>query len=411
MNIFKKSLAFVSTAAILGATFAPGVAAQGTDIANNGALSTNTVTQSDSQTNTTVQDNTATINNAVNVTSNTGGNTADYNTGGNVGIGTGNSVTGVQINNMANLNQATTSPVSNINPELPAAIQGNGAASANTFSSTNTQDNSVYQTNSAAFNNAVTVDSNTGNNTADFGTNGNTTILTGHSQTGVGIQNTANGNFAGYNTMPAVSSSIVNPLTGTDILSNGALSANTVDLSNNAASLLEQTNSSNITNAVSVNSNTGTNTADYNTGGSQIIGTGAANTQTGITNMANFNSANLPAGNWLYGADPLIYGNGAASANTAELNQTQDKALYQTNDQTNSNALTFDASTGLNTEDYNTSLRSGVTQSFSGPSAATVVLSNQGNVNTSGYSTLGSITLPGGMQLNLGFSLGNLFHL
>lgn len=412
MNIFKKSLALASTMMLIAGPLASGAAAQGTDIAGNGAFSANTVTQSDSQTNTTVQSNSATFNNSINVSSDTGNNTANYNTGGNVGIGTGNSITGVQITNMANANMASPNMNSTMpNPQLPVTIQGNGAGSDNSFSSSNSQDQSVYQTNTANFTNSVAADSNTGSNSANYGTNGNSTIMTGQSQTVVGIQNTANGNVFG-NTMPMMGAATQSPsTTGTVVLNNGAFSANTVGITNTDSTLVEQSNDAVLNNAIAADSNTGANTADQNTGGSQLITTGPVNLTAGINNMANFNSASLDPSSWLTSADPVIYGNGAYSASSVDLAQENTNSLFQGsgNEFTANNALTFTPVTGGNTTDLNTLPKTGFSEVLTGPSSANVLVSNSGNVNNAG--NLGSFTLPGGMMVNLGFNLGTLFHL
>lgn len=422
MKLIKKSLAFASFVTLLSGTLAPAAFAQGTDISGNGALSSTNVTQTDTQTNTTVQNNAANFNNSISVSSNTGGNTADYNTGGNVGVGTGNSVTGVQVSNMANMNMANPdsamSGTSTASPEMPVAITGNGAGSANTFSSSNTQDQTLYQTNAATFNNNVGVTSNTGGNSAAYGTNGNTTVMTGLSQTGIGIQNTANGNTAGT----GMSSSAMMPMAsvlgngGTTISNNGALSANAVGITNSSTNLTEQYNDAAITNSVAVSATTGDNTASQNTGGSQLVTTGMAALQAGISNLANFNSASLPADSWINSTDPTVSGNGAYSTNTVDLAQSRTNSLFQGsgegdgNQFTANNALSFAPSTGANTASLNTLPLNGISEVLSGTSASSVSVNNAGNVNSAG-SHLGSLTLPGGMQLNLGFNLGSLLHL
>ncbi|HSX57960.1 MAG TPA: CHRD domain-containing protein [Candidatus Saccharimonadales bacterium] len=101
----KKTLAIAaSTATIFLGSVAPALASTTVVISGNGADSNNRVNFTSRNTTTIRQTNNADISNNIHVISNTGGNTANKNTGGDVSIRTGNSNVDVNVSNRANSN-------------------------------------------------------------------------------------------------------------------------------------------------------------------------------------------------------------------------------------------------------------------------------------------------------------------
>ena len=107
MNIVKR--VGLATAGLLttGALLAPAALADATcTITDNGVLSHNHCTIKTSKKTVRVQINNAKVKNSVTVISNTGGNKANGNTGGNVEVTSGDSSVNVTITNTVNSNSA-----------------------------------------------------------------------------------------------------------------------------------------------------------------------------------------------------------------------------------------------------------------------------------------------------------------
>ncbi len=153
------------------------------------------------------------INNDVDASSKTGDNEANKNTGGNVGIDTGNAGTGVSIDNAANFNWADVDCdcITGVN----AKISGNGFDSTNKIKAELGNDLNVFQDNGCGqnevsfffwnwnkcgTNNNVDAYSGTGGNDADTNTgtpDDDPSVFTGSSETLVGVENSGNSNIYG----------------------------------------------------------------------------------------------------------------------------------------------------------------------------------------------------------------------
>ena len=107
MTTFKKKIAAALTS---GAMFlsmtSTAFASTSIEVTGNGYDSSNSSNVSAQTSTNLVQDNSASVTNHVNSSSNTGGNKADQNTNGDVIIRTGDAQTKVSVDNMLNSNKA-----------------------------------------------------------------------------------------------------------------------------------------------------------------------------------------------------------------------------------------------------------------------------------------------------------------
>lgn len=298
----------------------------------NGAGSQNTGMITDESTNTTNQDNSATLSNNLNASANSGANSASKNVG-NSSIKTGDAVASGTITNLVNNNLAgvTVSEfnviedyVGDLELDFEAnCVLGCGGQSVNIENNSNGEDSintgevnsavsdELFQTNEIVLENNLTLEANTGENAANKNTGGDTSIETGDATVVGNILNILNNNFAGNVLYGVVN--IIGDLTGDIILSEeqaSKLFANNVNLentnngansTNNASSsgtedlLYYQFNSADIVNNIDIEANTGENLASGNTNGNNQIDTGDANVDVNVINIAN---NNFIGGNW-----------------------------------------------------------------------------------------------------------------
>jgi len=315
----------VSTAALVASSFATPLLATTVEISGNGSDSDSTVAVQQSNNTVVEQNNTANISNNVNVKSNTGDNKANDNTGGDVSIKTGDSEANVAVSNTANSNQAS---VSGCCPtDTSVKIAGNGTKSNNDATVKTANDVKVLQDNYANIDNDVDVDSETGDNEAEDNTWGDVAIETGDSDVTVTIANMANANWAAV-----TAGSNGGGTLGVEIVGNGSDSDNTVDVALGSTKLIDQDNDANISNSVEVDSETGDNDAEDNTGGEVSIDTGDASATVDVSNMANFNAANLDGCGCIDDLWVLVKGNGTESNNDATIALASATAVLQDND-------------------------------------------------------------------------------
>lgn len=275
----KKILLLLSLCLALNANIFAKVYAEEIVVSGNGAGSNNEVQVSSVQNTTVTQENTAEINNEVESQSNSGENTASNNQGDAI-IHTGDATSQTNVlNEGVNTNIAVNNPCCN-ESETAIKIENNGSGSTNTISSQNTQSISSNQINNALINNNITVNANTGYNTASYN-NGNVVIKTGNINSSIKVTN------ENINTS-------IQHLSVTDkdvkisIHSNAANSVNNIFYSNPKSLTSQSTNNSYITNTILSLLNTGHNNANGNSG-DIYIGTGGILSLIEITNSANNN--------------------------------------------------------------------------------------------------------------------------
>jgi hypothetical protein len=137
------------------------------------------------------------------------------------------------------------------------------------------------------------------------------------------------------------------------ISGNGAGSDNYANVTQTSTTVVNQTNTANVTNNVNANADTGDNKANFNTGGNVTINTGNANITANVSNTLNSNQAEVKccqAGN----TDVLIEGNGAFSNNTVNLTQVGATSVNQNNNAYVTNNVDAYADTGDNKAKWNT---------------------------------------------------------
>lgn len=330
MNKFAYKLATAaSTAALVMGSFGPAALGATTITINgNGADSDNEVELSQNTTTYVEQSNVADIENNVNANASTGGNSASRNTGGDVTVDTGDATTNVAVSNTANQNVAN---VQGCCPQdIDLTITGNGADSDNDIDIAGKQGISntvdVRQYNDADVENNVDANAKTGRNDADRNTGGAVTISTGNATTGVTVNNRLNSNWASVGGNGAGGSLDI------EISGNGADSDNEVELDLDNSVWVVQDNKADVENNVDADASTGGNDADRNTGGDVSIDTGDAEVDVNVTNLANFNAADLQSCGCEEDLSVKVAGNGADSDNDVKLELDSVLGALQTND-------------------------------------------------------------------------------
>ena len=279
----KKVATLIGSAALFAAALVPAIAASN-DCSNSttGPFSNNTCTILNSDNITVNNVNDAQIKNYIKAESETGGNSASYNTlGGN--IVTGNASTNVTVSNVANVN------TTNVTAALAAAAQNSGSNtitgpfSNNTAYIANNFTADVWNSNTASVKNRVEAESETGENNADFNT-GPASVITGNAWTGLLVNNHVNDNLTQI--MGAAggqgSNSAENSTTG-------PFSVNEISLLNNHAARVTNVNDLQVKNYVEAESDSGDNSASKNTLGG-AVDTGNAFTGVGVDTQGNINT-------------------------------------------------------------------------------------------------------------------------
>ncbi len=249
-------------------------------------------------------------------------------------------------------------------------VSDNGSGSTNEVSSSQTQNTTLDQANTANINNNVTISTNTGNNTASGNTGGDTSIETGDTSVSTNITNTANTNVSSVNNCCTGDS------TGT-ISGNGSDSTNTLSVNGSNNTSVTTTNQANINNQVTINANTGNNYGSGNTDGNVSIRTGNVRFIGSISNTANSNLVRVSGGNSSdFNAD--ISGNGTGSDNEIDLGFDNDVDIQTRNFSNIYNRVFFNLNTGGNRANDNTD---GDVVINTGDIFATLDINNQVNTN------------------------------
>ncbi len=165
------------------------------------------------------------------------------------------------------------------------------------------------------------------------------------------------------------------------ISGNGADSQNTVNVTNNQSTEVQQQNTATVTNNVNSNATTGRNSADRNTGGAVTVDTGNATSTSDVTTAANLNSADLSnCATCANGGTANITGNGADSKNRINLNNGRENgtSVYQSNAAHVTNNVDSNSATGGNNADRNTG---GTVSVRTGDAHSTSTVSTTANAN------------------------------
>lgn len=317
------------------------VAVENTD---NGALSTNNLDVATTSTDTTNQANSADVASNLTLGADSGNNAANFNTGGDSTIVTGDANVAGNILTFANNNIAGNVIVGVVNifgdlvgdiilsEESLAAFCGNSCGGSTTVTNANNGDGSVnnqnvaqtttdetFQSNDATIENNLILSGETGENDTNFNTGGGSTILTGEANVTGSVLNVANSNVLGGNWWlvivneagrwvgrlmgsPDGANYAASPgtefivdangeVTAVNNSGNGDGSTNTTNVAQSSDSTTNQSNDAHIVNNVNLSANTGGNSASLNTGGDSTIVTGDANVIASIVNFVNNNIA------------------------------------------------------------------------------------------------------------------------
>ena len=287
--------------------------------------------------------------------------------------------------------------------DVAVSNTGNGSDSENTASADLIENNNTFQNNDAQLNNNMVLVSESGGNTADKNTNGDSSIETGDANVSGNIINLVNNNFAGEVIYAVVN--VFGNLTGDIILPDGTVlsccsgnvnaensgnsanSTNTASIDQTTNDNTYQFNNADIENNLVFSATTGGNETSKNTNGSSSIETGDSNVIAQVTNIANLNllGGNYwlvivnEAGRWIgkiFGAsDNANYagsevfefvvdeygqvivsnsGNGAGSVNNAGVSQETNNTIVQNNNANIVNNVYLSANTGDNSASKNT---------------------------------------------------------
>ena len=264
---FRKSLALPLITAILLVFFQSAVMfarAEEIAVSGNGSGSVNEVSVQNIQTTTITQTNNADVTNNVDTSADTGGNTANGNTGSDVGITTGDASQNIEIENSLNFSSVD---VPCCPSDISAEISGNGSDSTNEIAIGSETQTNISITQNANVENNVSGSANTGDNSANDNTGGSVLIDTGSIWVAGGIKNgpinvySITGGSGGQDVSVSVSG-------------NGSGSTNLISLLLTDLANLNVQNNANIVNDVSWDLNTGRNEANGNTGGDVEIRTG-----------------------------------------------------------------------------------------------------------------------------------------
>jgi len=188
----------------------------GFGIGGNGFGSSNAINATNTNSDTTVQNNTANFSNTIDASTRTGGNNTSDNTGwgffsnsggnGNSGITTGSSFDQFLVSNMANANFANanmSNGTGTVGVSLPSIVGGNGAQSNNSLTANWNNNSSLFQGggqgggNDATFTNTIHPNSTTGSNNVSGSTGGSSFVTSGQTFATTQMRNEANVNEAG----------------------------------------------------------------------------------------------------------------------------------------------------------------------------------------------------------------------
>lgn len=148
-------------------------------------------------------------------------------------------------------------------------VEDNGANSTNNVTVNDTTNSTVTQTNNSTIVNTITVEQNTGNNSASGNTGGDNGIVTGNARSNVEVSVGGSANHLTSENCNDCASD-----TDVDVIENGARSDNNVIVRKVNNKRVTQTNTSVIVNTASLKQKTGKNRVRNNTRGTNGIGTG-----------------------------------------------------------------------------------------------------------------------------------------
>lgn len=186
--IVKKLGTVVATAALLGSVMAPAAAfAESNTVQGNGAGSNNVIVDKSTTETTVTQSNATVAYTLVVASSNSGGNNANMNTGGDVSIETGKAVTNATVSVTGGNNVATVDDCGCPEGSTDNTIKNNGADSTNKIKDKKSKKTTLGQSNATVAGTGVFAFSDSGNNDANKNTDGSSSVKTKKSKTNVAV--------------------------------------------------------------------------------------------------------------------------------------------------------------------------------------------------------------------------------
>jgi len=257
-------------------------------------------------------------------------------------------------------------------------VSGNGASSSSVANVTVANSTGVIQSNTANIQNNVSVNANSGGNTANYNTGGNVSVDTGSASSNVTVNNTANSNAASVSGCCPGNVEV-------KVAGNGAESDNDANVTVATDNSIVQNNEANVVNNVESNLNTGGNKAKYNTGGDVSIETGNAKGVVDLSTKVNKNVAEI-SGDGSGTLAVWISGNGAESDNEANVTVVSSNLIQQANLADILNDVEMWANSGDNSAKYNTG---GEVSIDTGNAEADVSVENMANFNSADLESCG----------------------
>ncbi|KKR81158.1 MAG: hypothetical protein UU73_C0003G0274 [Candidatus Daviesbacteria bacterium GW2011_GWA1_41_61] len=356
---------------------------------DNGTDSTNSAQVEQTSDSQTFQNNDATLENNLTLSSNSGDNDADKNTGGDSTITTGDANAAANVLNFINNNIAgqvvlgivnifgdligdIILPVLGTTSTTTVSNTDNGSGSQNTATLDQDSTNQTFQTNIAQIENNLNLQAATGDNETNKNTGGSSQIQTGDANVDSQTLNIANSNITGgdwwlvlvneagewvgkiigssYGTNYAGSKGTQFTINSSgDITAtnqgNGSDSQNTASIDQTASNTTVQNNVAKILNNINLFANTGGNSASKNTGGNSSITTGDANI---VANLVNFVNNNIVGGGRLTVVTINVFGKWIGDfvgpgyqkeVQTENTTQAGNNPVEQGNQQSNQTAL------------------------------------------------------------------------
>jgi hypothetical protein len=244
-------------------------------ISGNGSQSSSVVSAAVNTETTITQNNEANITNNINITANTGGNTANNNNGDQTSITTGSVNVDTNITNSANSSSITTDCCPSQNNQITISNNADGSQNVVNLGLDTTTNVTINQV--AQIANNIGVNANTGFNSANYNS-GDTAIETGNVSVFTNIKNKGINNT--YVNVPGGMVDFFN----IKISDNGINSINLINYNVNNEFLVLINNLASISNVLDINANSGGNTADFNNGDTKIK-TGDVYIATSIDNI------------------------------------------------------------------------------------------------------------------------------
>ena len=249
---------------------------------------------------------------------------------------------------------------------IEVIVSDNGSGTASEVNTTITDESIVSQTNDVIVENNVSQEAETGENNANLNS-GNTIIATGNIQTETDVENNVNTSSVSTGCCASANDFVIS--------GNGTDSTNSISSNSTNNSLINTANSASINNTISINANTGNNTANFNQG-EVTIKTGDISIETSVTNSANRDIVENNGGEMGRG-DSLIINNGSISTNIVTSISKNNNTINLQNFANFNNNVGINATTGNN----NAHLNNGNVKMVTGDVFIDVLINNFANLN------------------------------